>query len=71
MKATEPRDPWMSAYYDEVRKLEEKFRGFVLHHRYIRFNAEADELSTISSRRKFVPDGFFASDLYEPTIKTR
>jgi ribonuclease HI len=47
MKATEPHNPQMRAYYGEVRKLEEKFKGFELHHSYRRFNTEADELSTI------------------------
>lgn len=49
MKAMEPRDPRMCAYYGEVRRLEEKFKGFELHHSYRRFNVEADELSTIAS----------------------
>jgi hypothetical protein len=52
MKEIEPRDPRMRTYYDEVQKLEEKFRGFEMHHSYRRFNAEAVELSTIESGRK-------------------
>jgi ribonuclease HI len=71
MKAMEPRDPKMCAYYGEVRKLEEKFKGFELHHSYRRFNAEANELSTIASGRKLVSDGVFASDLYEPSVKIK
>lgn len=70
MKATEPHNPQMRVYYDEVRKLEEKFKGFELHHSYRHFNAEADELSTIASGRMPVLDGIFTSDLYEPTIKS-
>jgi hypothetical protein len=61
MKAMEPCDPWMCAYYNEVHKLEEKIKGF---------NAEANELSTIASGRKPVPDGVFASDLYKPSTKS-
>lgn len=47
MRAMEPRNPQMCAYYGEVRRLEEKFKGFELHHSYKRFNTEADEVSTI------------------------
>ena len=68
MKAMEPRDPKMCAYYGE---LEEKFKAFEPHHSYKRFNTEADELSTIALGQKPVSNGVFASDLYEPTIKTR
>lgn len=71
MKAMEPRDPRMCAYYGEVCKLEEKFKGFELHHSYRRFNVEADELSTIVSGRKPIPDGVFASDLHKPSMKIK
>jgi ribonuclease HI len=70
MKAMEPCDMRMFAYYNEVHELEEKIKGFKLHHSYRRFNAEADKLSTIASGRKPVPDGVFASDLYEPSMKS-
>jgi hypothetical protein len=33
------------------------------------FHAEVDDLSTIMSRQKPVPDGVFAFDLYEPSIQ--
>jgi hypothetical protein len=61
----------MCAYYIEVQKLEEKFKGFEQHHTYRRFNAEADELSTIASGRKLVPDGVFAFNLYEHSVKVQ
>jgi hypothetical protein len=61
----------MCTYYGEVRKLEEKFKGFELHHNYRRFNAKTDELSTIASGRKPVPNEVFASDLYEPFVKIK
>jgi ribonuclease HI len=70
MKVMEPRDPRMCAYYGEVRKLEEKFKGFELHHSYRRFNAETDELSTIASGQKPVLDGVFTSEFYEPSVET-
>lgn len=71
MKAMEPCDPRMCVYYSKVSKLEEKFKGFKLHHSYRHFNAEADELSTIKLVRKPVPDGVFAFDLYEPLMKVK
>jgi ribonuclease HI len=52
MKAMVPCDPQMCACYSEVQKLEEKFKGFELHHSYRCFNANADKLLTIVSRRK-------------------
>jgi hypothetical protein len=68
MKAMEPRDPKMCAYYGE---LEEKFKAFEPHHSYKRFNTEADELSTIALGQKPVSNGVFASDLYEPSVKIK
>jgi hypothetical protein len=47
MKEIKPCDPKMCGYYDEVRKLKEKFRGFKLQHSYRHFNIEVDDLSTI------------------------
>ena len=69
MKATEPRDPRMCAYYREVHKLEEKFKGFELEHNYRHFNEEVDRLSTIAFGREPVPEGVFVSDLHEPFVK--
>jgi hypothetical protein len=67
----EPHDPQICAYYGEVQKLEERFKGFKLHHSYRHFNAETDKLSTITSRRKPIPDRVFASDIYEPSMKIK
>lgn len=64
-------DPKMCTYYGEVQKLEEKFKGFELHHSYRCFNDEVDELSTIASRRKPVSEGVFGSDIYEPSVKIK
>ena len=69
MKAVEPRDPRMCAYYKEVRRLKERFKGFELKHNYRSFNEEADRLLTIASGREPVPEGVFSSDLYEPSVK--
>jgi hypothetical protein len=48
-----------------------RFKCFEVHHSYRRFNGEADELSTIVSWRKPVPNGIFASDLHEPYVKIK
>lgn len=58
-------------YYSKVSKLEEKFKGFKLHHSYRRFNARADLLSTIASVQNPVSDDVFTSNLYEPSIKIK
>lgn len=67
----EPGDLQMCTYYIEVQKLEEKFKGFEQHHTYRRFNAEADELSTIASERKPILDEVFTFNLYEPSVKVQ
>lgn len=67
----ESRAPHMCAYNNELRKLEEKFKCFELHHSYRRFNIEADKPSTITSERKPVLDGVFASNLYGPIVKIK
>jgi hypothetical protein len=71
MKAMEPRDPKMFAYYSEVRRLEEKFKGFKQHHNNRRFNGEAKELSTIASGQKLVLDGVFAYDLHKSSVNIK
>ncbi|XP_004974515.1 uncharacterized protein LOC101765466 [Setaria italica] len=59
----------MAAYYDEVRKLEDKFGGLELNHVARRFNEAADELAKAASDRKPIPDGVFVSDQYKPSIR--
>lgn len=71
MKAMEPCNPQMCAYCNGVCKLEEKFKGFELHHNYRCFNAEANELSTIALGQKLVLDEVFTSNLYEPSVKIK
>jgi hypothetical protein len=71
MKAMEPCYPKMLAYYNEVQRLEERFKGFELHHSYRRLNDDADELSSIASGRKPVLYGVFASDIHEPSMKIK
>ena len=50
--------------------MEEKFKGFKLHHSYRRFNTRANEHSTIASGQKPILDGVFTSNLYEPSYRS-
>src|SRR6266540_3821830 len=58
----------MSAYCQEVRKLEGVFDGLELMHVRRNDNNEADELAKMGSRRTPVPTGVFVQQLYQPTI---
>src|SRR5438876_4175493 len=58
----------MSAYCQEVRKLEGAFDGLELTHVLRNDNNEADELAKMGSRRAPVPTGLFVQQLYKPTI---
>jgi hypothetical protein len=55
MKNSHCRDRKMEAYYDEVRRLEDKFYGLELNHVARRYNETADELAKIASGRTTVP----------------
>src|SRR6266540_3511646 len=58
----------MSAYCQEVRKLEGAFDGLELTHVLWNDNNEADELAKMGSRRTPVPTGVFIQQLHQPTI---
>jgi hypothetical protein len=58
----------MEAYWQEVRKLEEKFDGFELHHILRRDNEAAETLARLGSSREPPPSGVFAHDLFKPSI---
>src|SRR5438552_1706062 len=58
----------MSAYCQEVRKLEGAFDGLELTHVLRNNNNEADELAKMGSRRTPIPIGVFIQQLYQPTI---
>jgi ribonuclease HI len=62
------RDSHMVAYWQEVRKLEEKFDGFELHHILQRDNDAADALAWLESSRELPPPGVFTNDLFKPSI---
>src|SRR5438128_1721027 len=58
----------MSAYCQEVRKLEGTFDGLELTHVLRNDNNEADELVKVGSKRAPVPTGVFVQQLHQPTI---
>jgi hypothetical protein len=70
MKNSHCRDPKMEAYYDEVRRLEDKFYGLELNHVARRYNETTDELAKIASGRTTVPPDVFSRDLHQPSVKT-
>jgi hypothetical protein len=70
MKNSHCRDPKMEAYYDEVRRLEDKFYGLELNHVARRYNETADELAKIASGQTTVPPDVFSRDLHQPSVKT-
>jgi ribonuclease HI len=70
MKNSHCRDPKMEAYYDEVRRLEDKFYGLELNHIARRYNETADELAKIASGRTTVSPDVFSRDLHQPSVKT-
>jgi hypothetical protein len=45
MKSSSCHDPKMEAYYEEVRRLEDKFHDLELNHVARRYNEVADELA--------------------------
>jgi hypothetical protein len=69
MKNSHCRDPKMEAYYDEVRRLEDKFYGLELNHIARRYNETADELAKIALGRTTVPPDVFSRDLHQPSVK--
>jgi hypothetical protein len=58
----------MEAYYQEVRRLEDKFHGLELNHIARRYNEAVDELAKIASSQTMVPPDVFAKDLQQPSI---
>jgi ribonuclease HI len=68
MKNSRCRDRKMEAYYDEVRRLEDKFHGLELNHVARRYNETVDELAKIASGRTTVPPDVFSRDIYQPSV---
>jgi ribonuclease HI len=69
MKNSHYHDRKMEAYYDEVRRLEDKFYGMELNHNARRYNETADELAKIASRQTTVPPDVFSRDIHQPSVK--
>jgi hypothetical protein len=69
MKNSHCRDQKMEAYYDEVRRLEDKFYGLEVNHVARWYNETIDELAKIASGRMTVPPDVFSKDIYQPSVK--
>ena len=67
MKESSCKSPLMTAYYQEVRKLEDKFQGIELHHVPRRDNDAADFLAKLAAKRDPSPSGVFINDIHEPS----
>jgi hypothetical protein len=68
MKSSSCRDPKIEAYYEEVRRLEDRFHGLKLNHIARKYNEAADELAKITYSRATVPPDVFVRDLHQPSI---
>ena len=69
MKESSYKSPLMTAYCQEVRKLEDKFQGIELHHVPRRDNDAADFLTKLAARRDPSPSGVFINDVHEPSTR--
>ena len=68
MKESSCHDAKMAMYYQEVRRLEDKFDGLELNHIPRRLNEAADALTKAASSRESVPMGIFASDQHKSSV---
>ena len=71
MKNSNCESPLMDAYCQEVRKLEEKFRGLVLNHIPRKQNPDADALTKMVAERKLVSSSVFVNDLSTPSAREK
>jgi len=71
MKDSNCESPLMDVYYQEVRKLDGKFRGLELHHIPQKDNSDADALAKMAAERKLVPNSIFANDLHTPSVREK
>ena len=69
MKESSCHDAKMAAYYQEVRRLEDKFNGLELNHIPRRLNEVANALAKAASGQEPVPIGVFSSDQYKPSVR--
>jgi ribonuclease HI len=68
MKEWSCLDDNMTAYRQEVRKLEDKFDGLELTHVLRHNNEAADRLANFGSKREAAPSDVFVEHLYKPTV---
>ena len=69
MKESSCHDTKMAAYYQEVRRLEDKFDGLELNHIPRCLNEAVDAIAKAASGREPVPTGVFASDQHKPLVR--
>ena len=69
MKESSCKSPLMATYCQEVRKLEDKFRGIELHHVPQKDNDATDFLTKLAARRDPSPSGVFINDVHEPSTR--
>ena len=67
MKESSYKSPLMAAYYQEVRKIEDKFQGIELHHVPQKDNDAIDFLTKLAARRDPSPSRVFINDVQEPS----
>ena len=67
MKESSCKSPLMTAYYQEVRKLKDKFQGIELHHVPRRDNDATYFLAKLAAKRDPSPGGVFINDVHEPS----
>ena len=68
MKESSCKSPLMTAYCQEVRKLEDKFQGIELHHVPQKDNDVVDFLAKLATRQDPSPSGVFIKDVHEPSV---
>ena len=68
MKESSCHDNKMTAYCQEVRRLEDRFDGLKLNHIPRHLNEATDALVKAASDREPVPTGVFASDQHKPSV---
>ena len=67
MKESSCKIPLIAAYYQEVRKLEDKFQGIELHHVPQKDNDATDFLTKLAARWDPSPSRVFINDVHEPS----
>ena len=69
MKESSCHDTKMVAYYQEVRRLEDRFNGLKLNHIPRCLNEAADALMKAASGGEPVPMDVFAIDQHKPSVR--